>query len=185
MIGSAGFGNKSTSGMVDETNLPSDYGSDNRHGGQLGGNPDPYSGINEYGSGTTGGAGFGNKSSRDNPSSSSNGGSYRGNEELGRNLDPYSGHNEFGSGTTGGAGFGNKSTGRSDDTASAGGKSFPSRDFDTWDAKSAGGADSKAGKLMEKIGGMMGNEKLEQKGLEKRQQAGCGSGDYGDSSGNH
>ena len=39
---------------------------------------------------------------------------------------------------------------------------------------------------MEKIGGMMGNEKMEQKGLEKREKAGySGSGDYGDSSGNH
>lgn len=29
---------------------------------------------------------------------------------------------------------------------------------------------------MEKIGGMMGNEKMEQKGLEKREQAGYGTG---------
>ena len=39
--------------------------------------------------------------------------------------------------------------------------------------------DSKTGKFMEKIGGMMGNEKIEQKGLEKREQAGYGqSSDY-------
>ena len=36
--------------------------------------------------------------------------------------------------------------------------------------------DSKAGKFMEKVGGMMGNEKMEQKGLEKREQAGYGAG---------
>lgn len=41
---------------------------------------------------------------------------------------------------------------------------------------------------MEKAGGMMGNEKMEQKGAEKRQQAGgyggdnSGSGNYGDNS---
>ena len=29
---------------------------------------------------------------------------------------------------------------------------------------------------MEKIGGMMGNEKMEQKGAEKREQAGYGAG---------
>ena len=41
---------------------------------------------------------------------------------------------------------------------------------------------------MEKVGGMMGNEKMEQKGLEKREKAGYGSGqsgDYGDDSGNY
>ena len=36
--------------------------------------------------------------------------------------------------------------------------------------------DSKAGKFMEKMGGMMGNEKMEQKGAEKREQAGYGAG---------
>ena len=38
--------------------------------------------------------------------------------------------------------------------------------------------DSKAGKFMEKIGGMLGNEKMEQKGLEKREQAGYGGDNY-------
>ena len=36
--------------------------------------------------------------------------------------------------------------------------------------------DSKSGKFMEKIGGMFGNEKMEQKGYEKREQAGYGGG---------
>lgn len=36
--------------------------------------------------------------------------------------------------------------------------------------------DSKGGKIMEKLGGMMGNEKMQQKGYEKREQAGYGSG---------
>ena len=43
------------------------------------------------------------------------------------------------------------------------------------------GEDSKSGKIMEKLGGMMGNEKMQQKGYEKREQAGYGSGG-GDSS---
>ena len=107
--------------MGDQTSLPAEYGTDNRQSSQ-GGNSDPYSGSNEYGSGTTGGAGFGNKSSGDNPSLSASDHGYGGNEELGRSSDPYSGHNEFGSGTTGGAGFGNKSSGGSDDTSSAGGE---------------------------------------------------------------
>ena len=36
--------------------------------------------------------------------------------------------------------------------------------------------DSKSGKIMEKLGGLMGNEKMQQKGYEKREQAGYGSG---------
>ena len=39
---------------------------------------------------------------------------------------------------------------------------------------------------MEKIGGVMGNEQMKQKGQEKREKAGYGgSGDYSDISGNH
>jgi len=40
--------------------------------------------------------------------------------------------------------------------------------------------DSKAGKFMEKMGGMMGNQKMEQKGMEKREQAGSGEGQSSD-----
>ena len=70
----AGFGNKSTRGMGDPTILPADYGTDNRQDSQFGGNADPYSGSSDFGSGTTAGAGFGNKSSRDIPSLSGSGG---------------------------------------------------------------------------------------------------------------
>ena len=38
--------------------------------------------------------------------------------------------------------------------------------------------DSKAGKFMEKVGGMLGNDTMEQKGLEKREQAGYGGDNY-------
>ena len=38
--------------------------------------------------------------------------------------------------------------------------------------------DSKAGKFMEKVGGMLGNDTIEQKGLEKREQAGYGGDNY-------
>ena len=38
-------------------------------------------------------------------------------------------------------------------------------------------ADSTMGKLMEKAGGLMGNKGMEQKGAEKRNQAGGGYGD--------
>ncbi|KAL8823548.1 MAG: hypothetical protein Q9191_005752, partial [Dirinaria sp. TL-2023a] len=145
MTSGTGFGNKSTSGIGDQTSLPADYGTDNRDRSQLGGNTDPYSGSNDYGSGTIGGAGFGNKSSGDDPSLGSSD-SYGGNADLARSSDPYSGSNDYGSGTTGGAGFGNKSSGSNEDSS---------------------GGDSKAGKFMEKIGGMMGNEKMERKGLEK------------------
>ena len=43
--------------------------------------------------------------------------------------------------------------------------------------------DSTAGKLMEKVGGMFGNDKMQEKGFEKREQAGYGQdsseGGYG------
>lgn len=60
-----------------------------------------------FGSGATSGAGYGNKSNadRDTFDDSSN-------TRFGSSTDTgaYSGSNEFGSGTTGGAGYGNKST---------------------------------------------------------------------------
>lgn len=80
---------------------------------------DPYSGSNDYGSGTTGGAGFGNKSSGDDPSLGS-GDSYGGNANLARSSDPYNGSNDYGSGTTGGAGFGNKSSGSNEGSSGGG-----------------------------------------------------------------
>lgn len=171
MTSGTGFGNKSATGMGDQTSLPSDYGSDNRGSSQFGGSSDPYSGSNEYGSGTTGGVGFGNKSSVDDPSLGSAGG-YRGNPDLARDSNPYSGSNEYGSGTTGGAGYGNKSNDQS-----SGGGTFYSFSLLLQVIANIYLTDSKTGKFMEKIGGMMGNEKLEQKGIEKREQAGYGQGD--------
>jgi hypothetical protein len=47
-----------------------------------------------------------------------------------------------------------------------------------------GGKDSTTGKLMEKAGGMFGSKGLEQKGREKRDQAG-GYGGSDDTSGNY
>ncbi|KAL8687184.1 MAG: hypothetical protein Q9218_006575 [Villophora microphyllina] len=157
--GGAGSGNKYTSGVQQATSLGKDYGSGNTSGESTGRN-EPYSGHNEFGSGSVGGAGFGNKSSGGTTGDSS----YGGNSETARNSDPYTGHNEYGSGATGGAGFGNKSTNRKNSD----------------DGKPG---DSTSGKLMEKMGGMFGNEKMADKGREKRGQAGygddSGSGDYG------
>ncbi|OAK97020.1 hypothetical protein IQ06DRAFT_338327 [Phaeosphaeriaceae sp. SRC1lsM3a] len=98
-----------------------------------------------YGSGTTGGAGFGNKSGPSTAPSTS--------EEFrfGSHADtaPYSGAKESraGSGSTGGAGYGNK-TG----------------DF-------GGSGDSTLGKVMEKAGHVLHNEGLVAKGAAKRQDA--------------
>lgn len=58
-----------------------------------------------FGSGVSSGAGYGNKSSSSNFDDSSN---IR--FGSGTSTDAYSGSNDFGSGTTGGAGYGNKST---------------------------------------------------------------------------
>lgn len=159
-----GFGNKSNVGMGNETSLPSDYGSDNRQGSQLGGKSDPYSGSKKVGSGYGDGAGFGNKSSSHEPSSGSG---YGGNPDLSRSSDPYSGRSEYDSGSTGGAGYGNKSS-RNDDHSSGGGKSDPSQ-LPLSSLLMLLFEDSKAGKFMEKMGGMMGNQKMEQKGMEKRE----------------
>jgi hypothetical protein len=70
----------------------------------------PYSGGHEtYGSGATGGAGFGNKSAPDPEDLTEQ----HSNTRFGSHQDtkPYSGSTEHGSGTTGGAGFGNKTGG--------------------------------------------------------------------------
>ncbi|KAL8825107.1 MAG: hypothetical protein Q9170_007928 [Blastenia crenularia] len=155
--GGAGSGNKYTSGAQDSGRLDADYGTG--HSGDTTDRHEAYSGQSEYGSGSVGGAGFGNKSSGGTTGDSS----FGGNPDVARNSDPYSGRNEYGSGSTGGAGFGNKSSKRDDD-----------------DSK---GNDSTSGKLMEKVGGMFGNEKMKEKGMEKREQAGygdnSGSGGYG------
>ncbi|KAH7379400.1 hypothetical protein DE146DRAFT_317613 [Phaeosphaeria sp. MPI-PUGE-AT-0046c] len=99
-----------------------------------------------YGSGTTGGAGFGNKS--DSASAPASNDEFR----FGSHADtaPYSGASESraGSGSTGGAGYGNK-TG----------------DF------GSGKGDSTVGKVMEKAGHVLHNEGLVAKGAAKRQDA--------------
>ncbi|KAG9999306.1 hypothetical protein KCU78_g15979, partial [Aureobasidium melanogenum] len=143
----AGYGNKSSSDrdtFGDSSNTR--FGSSDDTGA--------YSGSTDYGSGVTGGAGFGNKSSsgRDDFGDSSD-------TRLGSSGDTsaYSGSNQYGSGTTGGAGYGNKSS-----------------DYTSSDNQSSGKqGDSTAGKLMSKLGGMMNNEKMVEKGEAKREAAGA------------
>lgn len=71
-------------------------------------NTDSYSNATEYGSGTTGGAGFGNKTTDDGSEEYDNS-----DLRFGSHGDtaPYSGHTDHGSGSTAGAGFGNKTGG--------------------------------------------------------------------------
>ena len=135
---------------------------------------EPYSGGREYGSGAIGGAGFGNKSSSGSASDSA----YGGNPEVGRNSDPYSGSNEYGSGATGGAGYGNKSSNRDNDDNKKGGM-FGAEISDIGEhvADIVLKTDSTSGKMMEKLGGMFGNEKMKEQGRGKREDAG-----YGDNS---
>ncbi|KAL8977761.1 MAG: hypothetical protein Q9177_006565, partial [Variospora cf. flavescens] len=147
ITGGAGSGNKLTSGTYESTGLSSDYGTG--HSGDTTDRNEPYSGSREYGSGATGGAGFGNKSS----GHGENEPTFGGNADLGRNSDAYNDHREYGSGSTGGAGYGNKSSNRHSDD---------------------GPGDSTSGKIMEKVGGMFGNTKMQEKGSAKREQAGYG-----------
>ncbi|KAL9046318.1 MAG: hypothetical protein Q9206_007109 [Seirophora lacunosa] len=158
ITGGAGSGNKLSSGADESTGLPSDYGTG--HSGDTTDRNEAYSGHREYGSGMTGGPGFGNKSSGHRESESS----FGGNVDVARNSDPYTGHGEYGSGSTGGAGYGNKSSNRDSDD---------------------GPKDSTSGKIMEKVGGMLGNTKMQEKGSAKREQAGYGEGGYGGSNDNN
>ncbi|KAL8748400.1 MAG: hypothetical protein Q9199_008207, partial [Rusavskia elegans] len=148
----AGSGNKLTRGEQETVGLPSDYGSG--HSGDTTDRNEPYSGHREYGSGATGGVGFGNKTSSGSVGDSA----YGGNPDVGRNSDPYTGQNEYGSGSTGGAGYGNKSSNHHDGDSKKG--------------------DSTSGKMMEKLGGMFGNEKMKEQGREKREGAGYGDNSY-------
>ncbi|KAF2792565.1 hypothetical protein K505DRAFT_362795 [Melanomma pulvis-pyrius CBS 109.77] len=112
-----------------------------------------YSGGHDtYGSGATGGAGFGNKSAPD-PEHAHDNTEFR----FGSHQDtqPYSGHEgRHGSGSTGGAGYGNK-------TGSFG-----------------AGNDSGVGKLMEKAGQVLHNKSLEEKGHAKREAQGLGQSEH-------
>ncbi|KAF2205288.1 hypothetical protein GQ43DRAFT_468352 [Delitschia confertaspora ATCC 74209] len=141
-IPSAGYGNKRAS-IPDPSSL-SEQHSNTKF------SPDDsraYTGGHEtYGSGITGGAGFGNKSA-------SNASEFDTSEfRFGNHQDtkPYSGHTGYGSGSTGGAGFGNK-------TGSFG------------DQK-----DSAMGKMMEKIGHVVKSDTMIEKGRAKREEKGLG-----------
>ncbi|KAL8737861.1 MAG: hypothetical protein Q9181_001303 [Wetmoreana brouardii] len=168
ITGGAGFGNKYDRGTQESTSLGADYGA-GYSGGESTDRNEPYSNHREYGSGATGGAGFGNKSSDATPGDAS----FGGNPEVARNSDPYVGHTEYGSGSTGGAGYGNKTSNR--DTR---------LDESEDPYNGTKGNDSTSGKIMEKVGSMFGNEKMQQKGLDKRERAGYGDntgpGSYGE-----
>ncbi|KAF2112614.1 hypothetical protein BDV96DRAFT_497739 [Lophiotrema nucula] len=134
----AGYGNRTAEDLnpsdLEEHHSSTRYGVDHNNA---------YSGGHEtYGSGATGGAGFGNKSAPD-PEHMDNSEFRFGSHQDGA---PYSGHTKHGSGSTAGAGFGNKTGGFEES-----------------------GADSTVGKLMEKAGHMMHNEKLAEKGIAKRE----------------
>jgi len=141
----AGFGNKTAAEATH------DEGDDSyRFGKHTDGGA--YQNAHEkYGSGATGGAGFGNKSNPDPDMSSYDNKDLRFDSHS--STAPYSGgHPDYGSGSTGGAGFGNK-TGNMETK------------------------DSTIGKVMEKVGGMMKNEGLVKKGHAKRVKAGLGKED--------
>ena len=93
----------------------------------------------------TAGAGFGNKTS-DDPAVDGDDTRFG----IHAKTDSYSGGTHHGSGSTGGAGFGNKTS-------------------------EMGKEDSMVGKVMEKIGGMMNNEQMVEKGRAKRE-----TNNYGD-----
>lgn len=69
----------------------------------------------------------------------------------------------YGSGATSGAGYGNKSSSGYGD-----------------DSSSGGNQDSTTGKIFQKVGSLIGNDNLEQRGQDKRNAAG-GYGDNSDS----
>ncbi|KAL6702516.1 hypothetical protein ACN47E_001580 [Coniothyrium glycines] len=107
-----------------------------------------YSNAHEkHGSGTTGGAGFGNKRSALSKSDSNTSTESDAEFRFGSHLDtaPYSNATPLGSGSTGGAGYGNK-TG-----------SFE------------GSNDSALGKVMEKMGTLIHNQNIAEKGRMKRE----------------
>ncbi|KAL5397131.1 hypothetical protein PMIN02_002526 [Paraphaeosphaeria minitans] len=106
----------------------------------------PYSNPHEaYGSGTTGGAGFGNKSAPNAPIDTENSHFRFGSHQ---DTSPYSGGTRHGSGSTGGAGYGNKTGSFSESH------------------------DSTLGKMIEIIGHVIKNEGLVEKGHAKRVEAG-------------
>ncbi|KAF2015502.1 hypothetical protein BU24DRAFT_461746 [Aaosphaeria arxii CBS 175.79] len=143
----AGYGNR-TNMSPDLPSLADDH---NNTRFDLKTNSHPYTDADArpYGSGATGGAGFGNKSAPD-PVAHSPEEARQHRFGSGSSTDAYSGSTEHGSGATGGAGWGNKT-----------GKFTESHD-------------STVGKLMEKAGHMVHNEKLAEKGRAMRVEQGLG-----------
>ncbi|KAI8942164.1 hypothetical protein NX059_000252 [Plenodomus lindquistii] len=140
----AGYGNRTAADYVAD-----DY-TDQHESTRLGltSSNTPYANPHEkHGSGTTGGAGFGNKRSSF-PSASTDTESlpFKSSEDTG----PYTNATPMGSGSTAGAGYGNK-TG-------------------SFDASN----DSTLGKVLEKVGHMVHNEGLVEKGRVKRGDKGQG-----------
>ncbi|KAF2819270.1 hypothetical protein CC86DRAFT_412978 [Ophiobolus disseminans] len=137
----AGFGNRTAPDYVAEDmtdqHASTRLGLTDSHGAYSNAHP-------KYGSGATGGAGFGNKS--DAPTTHTSNDEFRFDKH--KNTSAYSGADESraGSGSTAGAGFGNK-------TGSFGNS-----------------GDSTLGKVMEKAGHMMKNENMVAKGAAKREE---------------
>lgn len=154
-----------------------------------------------FGSGTTSGVGFGNKtnSSGDDPNYDNS--SLR--TGTTHDASAYSGSTDYGSGTTGGAGFGNKTgsfSGGGGDTAndhslrtgtshhtqpysghtdygsgSTGGAGFGNKTGSFSSGGEEGKGDSTIGKILEKTGTVLHSGKIEHKGHAKREAAGAGS----------
>lgn len=141
----AGYGNRTAADYVADDYT--DQHSSTRLGLTL--SDTPYSNAHEkHGSGTTGGAGFGNKrSSFPATSSTLESVDFKSANETG----PYSNATPMGSGSTAGAGYGNK-TG-----------SFE------------GSKDSALGRVMERVGHVMHNEGIAEKGRVKRSEKGFGA----------
>lgn len=146
----AGYGNRHASDLVAEKLHP-EHSLTKEHNNTRFDRDDShaYSGGHEtYGSGATGGAGFGNKSAPD-PENLHDNSEFRFGSN--RNTEPYSGQAGWhGSGSTGGAGYGNK-------TGSFGGSN-----------------DSGIGKVMQKVGHLLHNKNPEEKAHEKRVAGGFG-----------
>ena len=168
----AGYGNKTSSFGDDVDNSSTRLGNSST--------TDSYSGGSRLGSGTTGGSGFGNKTNQSSDYDKSS-------TRLGSsgNTDSYYGQSEYGSGSTSGAGqvlqrFKSHVELPADSSDRFGNKTSDSYDGD--DNKKP--KDSTMGKLMEKAGGLMKNEKMDEKGREKREDA-SGGDSYGSSNSNN
>jgi hypothetical protein len=129
---------------------------------------EPYSGGHpERKSGNVGSAGHGNKNAPNLNMDEYDNSDLRFDSHS--NTEPYSGgHPEHKSGTVGGAGYGNKSSGES-----AWGEGRLQA-YHLEEVMLTVLSDSRAGKLMEKIGQVTHNEGLQEKGRAKREAKGFG-----------